>query len=115
MSVTLWVQILLFVLTAYFIVASVVPRIRLQWGIRAGVIITFSRRGFEPSKFKEVKPRMGTLTCLGWGSFFAAIANATTGKMGFIPVYYPIVISLVLLGVGAILDWFREPPKFTKR
>ncbi len=103
----------LLVIAAYFLIAAFIPRIRVRWGSGAGTSITFSRRGVERSKYRYTKARMGFVTCLGFATFFSGFAIA--GLVSHAPVLPVLVTGFVLMGIGAVLDWLREPPKHKKR
>ena len=105
--------ILFLVLASYFLAAAIVPRIRIRCGAGAGASITVSRQGLERSKYKYTKPRMGAVTCLGFGTFVGGFALG--GLVPRAPVLHFVAAGLVLMAVGAILDWLREPPRHTKK
>jgi hypothetical protein len=103
----------LLLIAAYFFIAAFVPGIRVRWGVGVGSSIIFSRRGAERSKYTHTKARMGAVTCLGLGTIFSSFAAAGLAlHASFLPV---LVVGFVLLGIGVVLDWLREPPKYTKR
>lgn len=103
----------LLALAVYFLTAAFFPQMRVRWGVGAGASLTLSRRGVQRSKYKYTQARMGAATCLGFATFFGGIVTA--GLVPHAPAIPILVAGFVVLGVGAVLDWLREPPKYTKR
>jgi len=85
-------------IAAYFLTAAFVPRIRLRWGVRytAGMVV--------------LKPRMGMVSCIGISLFIGSmVLPALVNQPPVTCMMYVTGPAFVLAGVGAVLDWFREP------
>lgn len=86
------------VLASYFLVAALVPRLRLRWGR--------TRR----TRTTVLEPHMGTIACLGM--------TILLGSFCLVSVYRGVpreslelvaAVSLVLVLAGAVVDWTTEP------
>ena len=105
--------ILLLLITSYFLAAAIFPRLRVRWGAGVGASLTVSREGVERSRYKFTKARMGAVSCLGFATFVGAFpVGALVPRT---PVLYIVSAGFILMAIGALLDWLREPPKYTKR
>ncbi len=90
--------IIILLVVAYFLIAAFVPRIRMRWGVSYGF------------KTTVLKPHMGMVTCIGMAAFFAAMTFPMIVQKppdwwmerGVFPAF-------CIVGVGAVLDWLREP------
>jgi hypothetical protein len=109
---TLGITVLLLAISGYFLLAAIFPKIRPSWGIGKGASIAVSRQGIERSNYKRTQPRMGAVTCLGFGTFIGgpAFGSIVSG----VPLLYLIGAGFILMAIGAVLDSLRHPPRNTE-
>ena len=94
-------------ISSYYLTAAFLPKIRHRWGASKSLSFTRSNRGVERTVRNRSQPRMGFISCLGFCVFFAgfAVHSVLIGSA----VMEMLVTAFVIIGVGAIADWVREP------
>ena len=108
--------VLLLTMAGYFFVAAVIPQVRpkrLKWRLIATALVR-PHRAAEYASIRNEGPRMGGLTCLGFGVLFGGVSTLCADPPSAASLYL-LPMGFVLLAVGTFLDWLSGPPANPKR
>src|SRR5262245_58699031 len=109
-------DIFLFAVSAYFIRAVFISRIRMRWGAKYVLQFGLTRKGWERSTYTKRSPYMGALTCLGIALIIGGFALLWHFQQS--PFDKIILAGFVLMAAGGLVDLFLPtviPPRGKKQ